>query len=147
MELSGVLIIREISIKQVLLPDGSGDWLPILSVQISFESKKTSSFEALVDSGASITMFHGDFARAIGIIDITTGQRSTMTGAVAGAEMYIYAHEVQLIIGSDKISITAFFSDDLPIAGLLGRNGFFENYIVTFNPTGNEPGFKLERIN
>jgi hypothetical protein len=36
------------------------------------------------------------------------------------------------------------FSDNLPIAGLLGMFGFFEHFIVTFKPT--ELRVELERV-
>lgn len=60
--------------------------------------------------------------------------------------MDLYAHEIRLHIGSDNFKITGYFSDRLPIASLLGRNGFFDKYIVTFDPTGTSPGFEITRV-
>lgn len=60
--------------------------------------------------------------------------------------MDLYAHEIRLHIGSDNFKITGYFSDQLPIASLLGRNGFFNKYIVTFDPTETNPGFELTRV-
>jgi hypothetical protein len=42
--------------------------------------------------------------------------------------------------------ILAGFTDQLPVAGLLGRVGFFEYFKITFDPSTNPPGFDLERI-
>ena len=50
------------------------------------------------------------------------------------------------ISGADSFKVTGYFSDRLPIPALLGRNGFFDNYIVTFDPTEINPGFELTRV-
>lgn len=60
--------------------------------------------------------------------------------------MKSYAHDVRLVIGSDNFKIEAYFSDEMPQGALLGRNGFFDKYIVTFDPRGDEPGFELTRV-
>jgi hypothetical protein len=44
------------------------------------------------------------------------------------------------------LRIRAGFVDNLPVAGLLGRRGFFENFIITFDPSAEPPGFDLERL-
>jgi len=42
------------------------------------------------------------------------------------------------------VVIRAGFSDELPIAGILGMNGFFEHFRVIFDPTAQR--CELERI-
>ena len=90
-------------------------------------------------------LFHGDIARAIGIGDITSGELKISGGVVQGEQMNTYGHDVQLMIGADSFKIRGFFSDALPIACLLGRNGFFDRFIVTFDPS-DPPGFELKRF-
>jgi len=34
----------------------------------------------------------------------------------------------------------------LSVAAILGRHGFFEHYVVTFDPQNNPPGLNLERF-
>ena len=60
--------------------------------------------------------------------------------------MQTYGHAIRLVVGSDNFKIEAYFSDDLPIGGLLGRDGFFDKYVVTFDPAGATPGFELTRV-
>jgi hypothetical protein len=132
--------------KKTPLPDGKFDWLPILPVQVGRSTNLTSPFEAIVDSGSFDCLFHADIARAVGIKDITTGVLKTSGGVVGGAQMQTYGHEVRLIVGSDNFKIEAYFAENLPIAALLGRNGFFDKYIVTFDPQGATPGFDLTRV-
>jgi hypothetical protein len=131
--------------KQTPLPNGKFDWLPILPVQVSRGSLTTSPFEAIVDSGSFNCLFHGDIARAVGIKDITTGTLKISGGVVKGVRMKTYGHDSRLVIGSDNFKIEGYFSDDFPMAALLGRDGFFDKYVVTFDPTGSAPGFELTR--
>ena len=105
----------------------------------------TSPFEALIDSGSTNCLFHSDVARAVGIADFRTGALSAASG-VTGATMELYGHEVRLHIGADHFKIMGYFSSQLPIPCLLGRNGFFDKYIVTFDPTETNPGFELTRV-
>jgi hypothetical protein len=132
--------------KQVPLPGGNFDWLPVLLVQVSRGSRVTTPFEALIDSGATNCLFHADVAAAVGIKDFTTGEPSTTGGVVSGSTMDLYGHEVRLNVGSDNFKITGYFSDELPIACPLGRSGFFDKFIVTFDPTETNPGFELTRV-
>ena len=132
--------------RQVPLSHGAVDRIPVLLVHVSKGSSATASFEGIVDSGASNCLFHGDIARALGISDLRTGKRSRTGGVVSGASMDLYAHEIRLHVGADNFLLTGFFSDQLPIACLLGRNGFFDKYIVTFDPTETNPGFELTRV-
>jgi len=44
------------------------------------------------------------------------------------------------------LKIRAGFVRDLPVAGLLGRRGFFENFIITFDPSATQPGFDIQRL-
>jgi hypothetical protein len=132
--------------KQTPLPNGDFDWLPILAVQVSRGSLLTSPFEAIIDSGSFDCLFHGDVARAVGIKDITTGILKVSGGVVKGVQMQTYGHDIRLVVGADNFKIVGYFSDDLPIAALLGRDGFFDKYIVTFDPRGPSPGFELTRV-
>ncbi|HEX3587492.1 MAG TPA: retropepsin-like aspartic protease [Candidatus Angelobacter sp.] len=132
--------------KQFPLPNGKFDWVAVLLIQVSRGSKITTQFEALIDSGATNCLFHSDVAAAIGIKDFKSGIVSQTGGVVSGSTMDLYAHDIRLHIGADNFKITGYFSDQLPLPCLLGRSGFFENYIVTFDPTETNPGFELTRV-
>jgi len=132
--------------KQYPLPNGKFDWVAVLLIQVSRGPKITTQFEALIDSGATNCLFHSDVAAAIGIEDFKTGIVSQTGGVVSGSTMNLYAHDIRLHIGADNFKITGYFSDQLPLACLLGRSGFFEHYIVTFDPTEANPGFELTRV-
>lgn len=134
--------------KQFPLPNGDFDSVPILLIQVSRGSPGTLTveFEALIDSGATNCLFHSDVAEAIGIRDLESGIRTSTSGVVGDASMDLFAHEIRLHVGADNFKITGYFSDQLPIPCLLGRNGFFDKYIITFDPTETNPGFELTRV-
>jgi hypothetical protein len=48
--------------------------------------------------------------------------------------------------GGHVLKIKASFSEELPVAGILGISGFFENFKITFDPSSTPPGFELDRI-
>ena len=57
----------------------------------------------------------------------------------------VYFHNVGLFVGSELIRIKAAFCDELSVAGVLGRTGFFDNFIVTFNQA-DVPFVEVQRI-
>lgn len=131
-------------------PDNKGgfDWWALLPVQISNPAKHsppTKRFEALVDSGASRCIFHASLGRAIGL-NIEKGEHDQTVG-VSGKPTVIYLHNVSLHVpGGHILKIKAAFTAELPMAGILGRNGFFEHFKVLFDPSGTTAGFEIERF-
>jgi hypothetical protein len=106
----------------------------MLDVQIALPSStapRTKRFEAIIDSGATRTLFHSDFLSHLGV-DLAAGELE-ITQGIGGSEP-TYLHEITLYIPGGPVRIKAGFKDSLPIAGLLGMNGFFEFFKVTFDP-------------
>ena len=60
--------------------------------------------------------------------------------------------DVEWVIHDDALHvvqsrpITAGFSEQLAVAAILGRHGFFEHFTVTFDPCGARPGLIVERV-
>jgi len=134
----------KIPYKAILSTSGTTGFCTILQVQLALplpNSPRTKRFEAYIDSGASRCLFHGDFARHLGI-DLS-GCKTEDTISIGGKET-TYLHEISLYIPGGPVTITAGFKDNLPVAGLLGMNGFFEHFRVTFDPIGE--CCELERI-
>jgi hypothetical protein len=123
-------------------------WWAVLQVQIANPAKHsppTKRFEAVIDSGASECIFHSSVGRGIGL-DIEKGEKGQTTG-ISGQPNTVYTHRISLYVpGGHVLKIRASFSEELPVAGILGIIGFFENFKITFDPTSTPPGFELERI-
>lgn len=74
-----------------------GDWLAVLPVQISDplrHSPPCRKFEAVIDSGASICMFHSSIGESIGL-NIEKGEKDQTIG-VSGAPTVMYRHKIHL---------------------------------------------------
>ena len=56
----------------------------------------------------------------------------------------MYLHDISLYVPGGIIAIRAGFSMDLPVAGLLGMTGFFDNFKITFDAIGRH--CELERL-
>jgi hypothetical protein len=127
-------------------PNEASAWLPILPIKLSYgHSRQTPRLEALVDSGAADTIFRADIGTFLGI-DVETGIKTTLGGFVVGSRTEVYYYRVRLWVGEEAITITAGFVSKLSVAAILGRRGFFEYFIVTFDPTATPPGLGLERL-
>jgi hypothetical protein len=74
-------------------------------------------------------MFHADIGRHIGL-DIKKGDYESTLGIGGSADSWV--HPVRLYVPGGPIDIHAAFKEDLPIAGLLGMNGFFDHFLITF---------------
>jgi hypothetical protein len=95
-------------------------------------SPRSKRFDAIIDSGAASCLFHAGIGRSIGL-EIEKGEMAETQG-VAGPSA-IFLHDIFLYAPGGIISTRAGFSDALPIAGLLGMSGFFENFKVLFDAT------------
>ncbi len=82
---------------------------------------------------------------AIGL-KIEKGKKAELYGVKKGLAITVYFHTVGLYVGSDRITIPAGFTHELSAAGILGRRGFFDNFMVRFDPSASPPGFEIQRI-
>jgi predicted aspartyl protease len=86
---------------------------------------------ALVDSGATISLFNADIGRALKI-DIEKGEKFYPVG-ISG-KILTYIHEVIIKIGDYEVKAKVAFTDELAVKiNLLGRESIFENFAVLFN--------------
>lgn len=90
---------------------------------------------AIVDSGADDCIFPISFAATLAL-DITGNQRTFRFGGAGSKNQVAYFFDLNVTFGefvSYKLPIG--FSSALESAGigLLGQNGFFENFVVSFD--------------
>jgi hypothetical protein len=106
-----------------------------LPAKPSLSVTRSKRFDAIIDSGASACLFHASIGRAIGL-EIEQGQVEYTQGVSGQSRIYLW--DIFLHAPGGIIATRAGFSDDLPIAGLLGMRGFFENFKITFDPASLE---------
>lgn len=87
--------------------------------------------DALVDSGASISVFQGSIAESLGI-NAERGKRRIFQGV--GGKIIGYVHNVMLKVNGHEFLCRIAFSYELTTSlNLLGRDNFFKQYVVTFD--------------
>ena len=79
-------------------------------------------------------------------IDILAGKEYELGGISRDIRVPFYFHLLKLNIAGSFIETMVGFSHQMPMAGLLGHNGFFDHFIVTFNAISRPPTFEVERI-
>lgn len=95
---------------------------------------------ALLDSGAPFTLFDRSTGDAVGV-DFSRGAARRERFRVAGDDRIAQMEAVELVIPvgpfeSFKWSVeVGFFLEDwgMPFAGLLGQDGFFDRWVVSFD--------------
>lgn len=112
-----------------------GSYYPIIPIKISRDGKEVNT-SAIVDSGASISIFSGSVGRQIGI-DIESGEKRIFQGA--SAKMFGYVHNAKITIAGKEIECRVAFSDELSTSfNLLGRESVFDKFLITFNEKSRE---------
>jgi len=87
---------------------------------------------SLVDSGADLCLFHSDIGKLLGL-DVEAGSKLAFQG-VSGARGIAYTHRIDLVVrGLSSISLDVGFTNSMAVGtGLLGQQGFFEQFHVNF---------------
>ena len=137
------------SIKDPAFPHERFLWQPVVQVQLSDPTQrhpmKSRRFEAFIDSGAVRCFFDASIGRAIGL-NVQGGLKGQLGGIVSATRCDVFYHDVNLHIAGEVGRIAAGFAEGLDVAGVLGRRGFFDQFIVTFDHSVTPPEIELTRI-
>lgn len=104
--------------------------LPIIPLKVYSEEANTYlSYGGIVDSGAEYCMFDAQIGEAMGLV-IEEGQEVTLKGP-DGSAFKAYLHDVVYQVGDHQRSASIAFTYNMaPGTGILGREGFFNFFIV-----------------
>lgn len=87
--------------------------------------------DALIDSGANISVFQGTIAEVLGI-KIEKGEKRIFQGV--GGKIVGYIHSVDIQVNSYRFPCKIAFSNELITSlNILGRDNFFKHYLITFD--------------
>lgn len=121
-------------IKQILaafpyLSDPHGNIFPIIPLAITF-ADMTKEFYALIDSGATVSVFRAEVADELGI-EIEKGEETYLGGV--GGRIKGYIHKVDVEIAGKNIHCPIVFSKEYLVSfNLLGREAFFPKFRIIF---------------
>jgi len=128
-------------------PKDKSHWAAIVPVRLIYKhSPPTQRIEAWIDSGSPDCMFHASLGKPLGIKRVEDGIPHKLGGVIGGPTANMYFHKVKIMIGEHQFQTMAGFCWTLSWAALLGRRGFFENFIVRIDSSENPPVIDLEKI-
>jgi len=122
-----------------LYPDGT-KLVPFIPVVLVHASARV-PLMLVADSGADYTIVSSEIASLLGL-DLAAGEKTGFCGTT-GQQQEAYIHRVDFVI-EDAAGAVQYAADvafaGLPrsVAGLLGRVGFFDRFVVTFNHPKNQ---------
>lgn len=113
---------------------------PIIKITLrNPQNKKQLDYIALVDSGADFNIFHGDLSYMLDI-DLTKAKKIPISGISDGTAIEGYWVPLEIgLNGKFYPSMSVFcFEISLDGFGVLGQEGFFNNFLIQFNLSKNE---------
>src|SRR3989338_5802221 len=103
---------------------------PLVPVRV-IRFNQSLTVNALIDSGAVISIFKPEVADYLGL-PIDRGEKRTSTGISGNIDIYIHNIKIQIFDKSFDCKIA--FSRQLKSRfNLLGRDGFFDRHLITFD--------------
>ncbi len=105
---------------------------PQITIVLKYQEKKQKLF-ALIDSGADACLFPKGIADILGI-KIKDGQKIDFSG-IGGTRTPFYFHEVDILFGEYQVKSKIGFStqENIGVSGILGQQGFFEHFIISYH--------------
>lgn len=114
--------------------DTSGNLFPVIPLSLEFGAEKKEFF-ALVDSGATVSIFRSEVAESLGI-NIEKGKEIYLGGV--GGRIKGFLHRLKIEVAGKKFVCPIVFSRDYLVSfNLLGREGFFKRFRITFEEKKN----------
>ncbi|MBU1017063.1 MAG: retroviral-like aspartic protease family protein [Patescibacteria group bacterium] len=113
--------------------NGEG-YFPAIPLYVSAGGKKL-KFHALIDSGATISVFKDEIAEQLGIA-IENGKETYLGGV--GGRIKGYVHKLEIEIAGKKFICPVVFSHEYLVSfNLLGREAFFKQFRIVFEEKKN----------
>lgn len=107
---------------------------PIIPIELAAKNKERVRTEALIDSGADMSLFNWEIAEILGFKEKDALDKKPFQG-VLGKPKDFYVFEVIMILGgSSKFMTKCGFTKHLPdgVHGFLGQESFFSQYKIEF---------------
>jgi len=106
-----------------------GQYFPIIEVKLK-NRKNELTVKALIDSGASFSVFRPEIAQELGL-NLERGRKIYLTGI--GGRILGYLHKVSVSVGNKNFLCKIIFSPEFNVSfNLLGRDNFFMPFIISF---------------
>lgn len=105
-------------------------WYPTVDIELK-GPRRTRTFRALVDSGASVSIFRSEIAEFLGV-ELEKGEPMYFQGV--GGKILAYVHQLPVSVAGHKFQCKIAFSREFTVSlNILGRDNFFKEFIVCLN--------------
>lgn len=109
--------------------DARGNYFPIIDFLI-YSKGKVQRTSALIDSGATVSVFKEDIAEQLGVV-IEAGAEIYLGGV--GGRIKGYIHKLDIEIAGKRFICPVVFSHEYLVSfNLLGREAFFRQFKIFF---------------
>lgn len=116
-------------------------YFPVIKLALLYKNSKL-TMDALVDSGANISVFGTDVAESLGI-NIESGKEVYLSGV--GGRILGYEHTIKFEIDQTVFDSKVIFSREFLVSfNLVGREDVFDKFIICFNEKSKEVELKLQ---
>ena len=114
--------------------NSTGNYFPVIDLFVSQNNRATRIF-ALVDSGATVSIFREDVAEQLDIT-IEYGKETYLGGV--GGRIKGYIHKLEIEIAGRKFICPVVFSHEYLVSfNILGREAFFRQFKIIFEEKQN----------
>jgi hypothetical protein len=108
----------------------NGRFFPVVPLKLRYR-KELAKTSALIDSGATTSIFRPEVAEGLGI-GVESGEEIYLSGV--GGRIRGYLHKLEIEVAGKKFKCPIIFSYEYTVSlNLLGREGFFGKFIVVFD--------------
>ena len=105
---------------------------PIVSLDIQTKDEGWIKVNAYIDSGAGFSVFHSDYAEALGL-ELESGKKIFLTVG-DGGQIPAYVHKIPVKFAGKRFQAEIAFSPSLGVGtNLLGLVSFFEQFSICFH--------------
>lgn len=105
-------------------------YFPVIKIALIHKNTKL-TIEALVDSGANISIFGADVAESLSV-NIESGKEVYLSGV--GGRILGYLHTVKFEINQTVFEAKVIFSREFLVSfNLIGREDIFDKFTICFN--------------
>jgi len=128
-------------------PNEQYHWAPIINARLVHKHcPPTKSIECWIDSGSHVCLFHASLCHSLGIKRVEDGVKEEFGGIFNDPKRPVYFHKVKVMVVSEQFETMAGFSWELSAIGILGRRGFFQNFVTKIDSSGTPPYVELQKI-
>lgn len=103
---------------------------PVADITLT-SAHQSLTVKAMVDSGTSFSVFRADVLEYLRV-PLLRGEATYLEGI--GGRILGYRHRVLACVGATRFPLAVVFSQELTVSfNLLGRDNFFQQFLVTFD--------------